>query len=188
MAASGLERVLLGLLAGGPRSGYDLRKQLTQSPLRRFSDSPGAIYPALRRLKARRWVEVRATGGGRGRQEFRLNEGGRRALVAWLKQPVTRDEIVLRPGDVLLRCAFMDGVLPRSAIVRLLADYEAEMAAYIDVLREYEAEHAASIPLVPRLIVQHGRMGYEAEVLWARQARAALGRAGTAAKKGRRRT
>ena len=50
MNASPLDYLLVGLLSGGPRSGYDLRRQIGDSPLRVYSDSPGAIYPALRRL------------------------------------------------------------------------------------------------------------------------------------------
>jgi len=45
---------LLGLLHQKERSGYDLRKVFTHTPVKHFSDSPGAIYPALRRLERRR--------------------------------------------------------------------------------------------------------------------------------------
>jgi len=167
--------MLLGLLGEGPRSGYDLRKLLTQSPLRAFSDSPGAIYPALRRLLARKWVDARATGGGRGRQEFRLNRRGQQALRKWLQQPVTRDDVVLRGGDLMLRCAFMDFVLPPSAIRRFLSGYLAEMESYLEVLRDYEAEHGPKMPPLARRVFRHGLAGYEMSVAWARDARAALG-------------
>jgi hypothetical protein len=36
------------LLHQQPRSGYDLRKIFESSPIAYYSDSPGAIYPALR--------------------------------------------------------------------------------------------------------------------------------------------
>ena len=44
---------LLGLLEERPRSGYDLRKVFAQTAMGTFSDSPGAIYPALGRLEKR---------------------------------------------------------------------------------------------------------------------------------------
>ena len=47
-----LGRALLGLLMETPLSGYDIRRIFTQTPLATFSDSPGAIYPALKRLEA----------------------------------------------------------------------------------------------------------------------------------------
>src|SRR5258708_31023457 len=40
---------ILGMLHARPQSGYDLRKAFVATPMRLFSDSPGAIYPALRR-------------------------------------------------------------------------------------------------------------------------------------------
>ena len=43
---------LLGLIFEQPRSGYDLRKIFTTTAMGSFSDSPGAIYPALARLEA----------------------------------------------------------------------------------------------------------------------------------------
>src|SRR5262245_36984619 len=118
MAGSPLEFMLLGLLREGPRSGYDLRQQIVQSPLRQFSSSPGAIYPALRRLAARGWVERGPAGGGRGRRELKLRARGRRAFVEWLCGPVTREDVRARPGDLLLRCAWMDGALSPRAIRR----------------------------------------------------------------------
>lgn len=162
--------MLLGLLREGPRSGYDLRRLLVQSPLRHFSSSPGAVYPALRRLAARGWVEVGAPGGGRGRQELRLNAGGRRAFGQWLRRPVTRDDVVLRPADLLLRCAWMDGVAAPATIRRFLKDYGAAMGAYADELRRYDLEHGPGMPPLARLVFQSGVDGYAAAAAWAKRA------------------
>jgi DNA-binding PadR family transcriptional regulator len=170
--------MLLGLLDHGPRSGYDLRKILTETPLRHFSDSPGAIYPALRRLAARKWVETSAPDGARGRQEFRLRPAGRQALVDWLLAPVTRDDVVHRSGELLLRCAFMDLTRQPAAIKRFLADYASEMAAYAEVLRRYEAEHGLRMSPIGRLVFQHGLAAHEASVSWARRAIKTLRRGG----------
>ena len=41
---------LLGLLMK-PSSGYDLRKIFSSTSMKTYSGSPGAIYPALRRLQ-----------------------------------------------------------------------------------------------------------------------------------------
>ena len=40
-------------------SGYDLRKIFTTTAMGSFSDSPGAIYPALARLEANGLVRER---------------------------------------------------------------------------------------------------------------------------------
>src|SRR5260370_3518580 len=54
-----LAYALLGLLRQQPRSGYDLRKIFANTPMGTFSDSPGAIYPALQRLEKHGLVSSR---------------------------------------------------------------------------------------------------------------------------------
>ena len=49
--ASTLGFALLGLLQQQPRSGYALRRVFATTPMGHYSSSPGAIYPALRRLE-----------------------------------------------------------------------------------------------------------------------------------------
>ncbi|HEX3968204.1 MAG TPA: PadR family transcriptional regulator, partial [Edaphobacter sp.] len=46
-----LGHALLGLIYQQPLSGYDVKKIFASTPMAGFSDSPGAIYPALRRLE-----------------------------------------------------------------------------------------------------------------------------------------
>jgi len=53
------------LLWQSPRSGYDLRKFFSATPMMSFSDSPGAIYPALRRLEQRGFIRGQAEGARR---------------------------------------------------------------------------------------------------------------------------
>src|SRR5512134_2703702 len=96
MHDSAFGSALLGLLHQQPRSGYDLRKVFTLTPFSHFSDSPGAIYPALRRLAARGYVTAGAPSGGRRRQVFRLTPRGRKAWLAWLRR-------LPAPGDVVSR-------------------------------------------------------------------------------------
>src|SRR5262245_14958046 len=108
-APTRLELALLGVLDQGPHSGYDLRKTFTLTPLAHFSDSPGAIYPALARLRRRRLIEpaARAQKGGRRRVAFRLTALGRRAFLSWLRRPPTQDEVARDADAVILRFAFM---------------------------------------------------------------------------------
>ena len=84
---------LLGLLHQRPGSGYVLRKIFATTPMGTFSDSPGAIYPALRRLERQGLVRgrVEQSAGLRQKQTFRLTPGGKAALEEWLERPLTRD-------------------------------------------------------------------------------------------------
>src|SRR5690606_8869973 len=52
-----LEYALIGLIRECPRSGYELRKVFVETAMAGYSGSPGAIYPALRRLEADGLIE-----------------------------------------------------------------------------------------------------------------------------------
>ena len=68
---STLGYALLGLLHQAPQAGYDLRKTFVSTPMAAFSDSPGAIYPALRRLAGQGWIApVEPARGGRRRRLY----------------------------------------------------------------------------------------------------------------------
>jgi DNA-binding PadR family transcriptional regulator len=168
--ATTLEYALLGLLDQEPHSGYELRRIFTDTPLGYFSDSPGAIYPALRRLVARRWVGAGAPQGGRRRQEYRIGARGREAFVAWLRLPVTGADVVSDPDALMLRFAFMGQVLPAAAIRGFLREYERRMASQLEGLRRHHGAHAHTWPLTGRLAFEHGLAQHEAQVAWARSA------------------
>ena len=174
--ATPLEYALLGLLDQEPRSGYGLRRIFALTPLGHFSDSPGAIYPALRRLLARRWIGACAPKGGRRRRELRISTRGREAFVAWLRLPVTAIDVTADPDVLLLRFAFMGQALPVAAIRDFLEGYERQMTTQLKGLRRHHGEHAHTWPLTGRLAFEHGLAQHEAQVAWARSAARALGR------------
>ncbi len=177
LQATTLEYALLGLLHQEPHSGYELRRIFAETPLKYFSDSPGAIYPALRRLVARRWVVASAPEGGRRRRELRLSAAGRRAFVAWLSRPVTRQDVDPDTA-LLLRFAFMGQALPAAAIGQFIADYSREMAALLADLQGYYDENAAAWPLTGRLAFAHGLALHATKLAWAREAARTLGNNG----------
>ncbi|MBX2878146.1 MAG: PadR family transcriptional regulator, partial [Saprospiraceae bacterium] len=46
-----LDYAIMGLLIGGPLSGYQIRQIFETSEMGNYSSSPGSIYPALKRLR-----------------------------------------------------------------------------------------------------------------------------------------
>jgi DNA-binding PadR family transcriptional regulator len=90
-------------LAGDGKSGYDIRLLFRATPLGLFSDSPGAIYPALARLEARDLLASRAETGGRRRRAFFRTPAGDVALDAWLDAPVDAETAARRPHELDLR-------------------------------------------------------------------------------------
>jgi DNA-binding PadR family transcriptional regulator len=174
-----LEYALTGMLKPKAQSGYDLRKTFTTTGMRHYSDSPGSIYPALKRLKARGWIEAQPRreeeSDPRKRQLFAITEAGKEALVAWLSQPVTRDDVIMRVSELMLRFAFMDSNVPRAATVQFLRDFEREQAIYAAESRGKLDEMRSKYPLhTGFLAYEAGIEGMELHVSWARRSRERL--------------
>lgn len=169
---------MLGILKQQPLSGYDLRKTFAATPLVAFSDSPGAIYPALERLQQLGLIRGRIHKGSglRRSRVFNLTPAGRAQLQRWLAKPIIRDDVVRGVDALILRFSFMDEGLGRQHSARFLAALEAELAAYLPALRQFLKAPQQDMPLSGRLALQSGVEGYEALLRWARRARAAYRR------------
>lgn len=175
-----LELALIGLIKQQVQSGYDLRKTFATTAMRHFSDSPGAIYPALRRLEKRGWIAASAESGDkpsdrRRWKAFGLTAVGEGALMERLGRAVTRDDIVYRMPELMLRFAFMDGNVPRSTALRFLDQFERTLSAYLAELRTGFARLISTIPINTGLLAfQSGIESMEAQLAWARHARTRL--------------
>jgi len=146
---------LLGLLQK-PSSGYDLRKVFSSTSLKTYSDSPGAIYPALARLEKGGLIRgmVEEGSGLRRRQVFRLTPRGLSELKQWITRPVTREDLVRGQQEIMLRFAFSETVLSPAASIHLLESLEIALKSYIGALRE---EFEVLKPMVPA----SGRLAFE---------------------------
>ena len=158
-------KVILGMLAARPRSGYEI-KQLVDSTARFFwAASYGQIYPELKELeKAGLVTGADSSQGARQRTTFKLTADGRRAAREWIGQPPevleTRDEGLLK----LFFAGSIDGkraaeiARERAAISRQKA---AELRAIWDAVdAEGQPEGAASEPDIGSMTVL--RYGIEA--------------------------
>jgi DNA-binding PadR family transcriptional regulator len=173
-ADSTLAFALLGLLWQQPQSGYDLRKFFATTPMISFSDSPGAIYPALARLERRGLIRgVADTRDARGRKLFHVTARGRAAFQKWQRQPVTRDDVVRHMGTLMLRFAFMDQSASPTEALRFLDELRGELASYVPTLRAYLKRFGAGMPLSGRLALESGIRGYETHLRWTKAAAAA---------------
>lgn len=176
MKTSPLEYALLGLLQQAPQSGYDLRKTFANTPMRHFSDSPGSIYPALRRMEKRGDISAKSEdGSARRRQVYRITAAGRRSLVNWLSQNLGREDIVHRTEELMLRFAFLDGNVSREVTLRFLAQMVQALQEYVEELRDYYKNFGPAIVLdTGRLAFESGIHLYEARLNWARSAKTKL--------------
>lgn len=173
-SASTLEFAIVGLLRQKPQSGYDLRKTFTDTAMRHYSDSPGSIYPAVRRLQARGWIEAEPK-DRRGREVFHLVPAGVSALTEWLAQDLTREDVVLRVPELMLRFAFMDGNAPRSMAISFLEQFEREFSVYVaELCARFERDSHLKPVHTGLLAFESGIEAMKAQLSWATRARARL--------------
>jgi DNA-binding PadR family transcriptional regulator len=171
--ASLLDFALLGLIhERQPCSGYDLRKVFAETPMGRFSDSPGSIYPALARLEGARLIhgQIEETLSVRRRKLFRLSASGSRVLKQWLRQPITSTDVAGGMPKLVLKFAFLERVLGREACVSFLEALSRELGTYIPTLRKHLEIQRATNTLSASLAMELGVMGYESQLAWVRLA------------------
>ncbi len=165
---SRLGYALLGLLAGDAMSGYDIRRVFAETAMGHYSDSPGAIYPALARLERDGYITGRVDGAKtlRPRKVFRPTAAGKAALAAWVRERPTRRTIADDMPSWPLRLAFATGVLSSREAEAL---FQAIKDASSDYVRELEAQRdqlPKNAPF-PCMAVEHGIAGYRATATWA---------------------
>ncbi len=107
-----LDFAILGLLREQPRHGYELKRAL--GDLGFWQVSFGSLYPALRRLEKKGFIEA-TTGEGR-RKAYRLTNAGAAGLEEMLANP-KRDKDSDRTFQ--LRLAFLGYLEPTSRLAVL---------------------------------------------------------------------
>src|SRR2546430_16702150 len=83
-------RVILGLIAFGRRTGYDIKTFVDKTTRYFWAASYGQIYPELKRLEDQGLVRGRPEpSGARARTVYELTDAGTAALEHW---PASDDE------------------------------------------------------------------------------------------------
>jgi DNA-binding PadR family transcriptional regulator len=172
ISISTLSLAILGLIAQKSRSGYDLRKVFSTTPMGHFSSSPGAIYPALKRIEKSGWIRGSIDNNKelRPRMVYRITAKGLDMLKQHLRQTVTKDDVIWRMDDLMLRFAFMDEVAGREYTLKFLQEFLAETKSYLCTLRQYQDQIKGTIPATARLAMENGINNYQMNVRWAERA------------------
>ena len=119
-------RVVLGMLAVGRRTGYDIKRAVESSTRFFWGASFGQIYPELERLRGAGLVELDADvdGAASRRRTHRLTPAGQAALRAWLVDDA--EPHFLYRDEALLRLFTEDEVLAHVRRTRALLEHDAE--------------------------------------------------------------
>jgi DNA-binding PadR family transcriptional regulator len=169
---STLSLAILGLISQRPLTGYDLRKIFQTTPMGHFSSSPGAIYPALRRIEEAGWIRSVATEVPTQRQRtaYEITARGHKVLKEHLSRSVTKEDIIWHMDDLMLRFALMDGIVGRQRTVRFLQDFASGIDAHVADLRRYFESAKSILPACGKLAMENGIQSYEMNAQWARRA------------------
>lgn len=171
-ALTDFEQVLLGVIDSEPRSGYGLKKMFNSSPSSVYQPSPGALYPALRRLEARGLLRSHTveSKGRRAQRMYHVTDAGHAAHVQWLRQPVVPATVGADLGLHLMRFALMANHLPRESVLAFLTSLESALDTFVAGLEHYLASGAQAHMPHAELAIEHGIAVHRASLEWARSA------------------
>ncbi len=129
-------KVILGMLAARPRSGYEIKQLIDNSARFFWAASYGQIYPELKRLESDGLVKGSDSAqGNRQRTVYKLTAKGRRAAKEWL---VSDSEVLESRDEGLLRLFFAGGIDPpqTAEIARKRAATSRAKAAELRAIQE----------------------------------------------------
>jgi len=176
-ALTDFEQVLLGMLVMEPRSGYDLKKLFSATPAAAYQSSPGALYPALRRLVGGGLlrIEDEVSPTGRARRVYHATDEGLATHLAWVRQPVRLDNGATDLGLHLMRFVMLENQVPPGEVLAFLSSLRDALEALVKGMEGYAGTAGAELPgRHPLLAVRHGIAIHQASLDWTRSVIAEL--------------
>jgi DNA-binding PadR family transcriptional regulator len=146
-------KVILGMLAFGKTTGYEIKQFVDKSTRFFWAASYGQIYPELKRLEDHGLVQGRSEpSGGRARTVFELTGAGRDALNGWL---TSEEEQAYELRDEGMLKLFFSDNLPERRIENIRAMRERQERK-LEQLRAIEPMAKAHGMEGPRLTLELG--------------------------------
>ena len=147
-------RVILGMIALGNQTGYDIKQFVDKSTRHFWAASYGQIYPELRRLEEQGLVRGESDPrGGRARTVYALTAAGEEALHGWL-DPAPDPMFEVR-DEGMLKLFFSDVGTSEQRIDNLRAMREAHSRT-VAQLEELDAKAADHMGTGPRMTLELG--------------------------------
>jgi PadR family transcriptional regulator AphA len=158
------EAAVLGLLSHGPRSGYDLRKDVESSVGYFWGPAKSQIYAVLPRLVEGGHASVRKVAQDQrpDKSVYRLTRAGREALKRWIEETPAPPDPDRNP---LLLKVFFGEVASQEVLVEHIRQRRLEAEALRSYLEEIEEDD-----LHARLTIRWGLDYAGAVIRWAKHA------------------
>ncbi len=170
-----LEYVILGLIGTEPQSGYSLITTF-ESGIKRWSASPGSIYPTLKRLEQQGIIagKLEMTYETRPRKMYTLTPLGEELLDSWLRAPLTKNEIGESRDVVLIKFLFAEKRLTREEILAWLDNYAQGTADYRALILMQGGPANVAWSVHQRLLAEEAMMELDMQSTWIERARRRL--------------
>jgi PadR family transcriptional regulator, regulatory protein AphA len=169
---------ILGMLALGEKSGYDIRKSMEASISNFWSESYGQIYPILKQLLAEELVTASSEKADSKREKivYKPTEKGMQELQVWLQKPVdpvpVREELLLK----IFFGRFMDNAALLQHLQNERESLQKTMRKYQQIeafLKAKETEGQIGV-LYSLLTLNMGKHETQAKLAWCEETIAAL--------------
>ena len=168
-----LDFAILGLIQDQPLSGYGIRKVFEETAMGNYSNSPGTIYPAIKRLEKFELVQ-KVTQKDTAKTGFQITKKGLLQLKQWLIQPIEKKEVEKKTDELLLRFAFMETLVNKKQKIIFLHSFRDLLKTYIQDLQAYYDSESDQMPLHARLAFQHGIESNKTTLKWCKKTIKAL--------------
>jgi PadR family transcriptional regulator AphA len=167
------EGAVLGLLAAGERSGYELSRLAENTVAFLWTPSRSQIYKVLPRLVAARLATVRGVEQRRRPDKalYRITPVGLEALRTWLED--VEDEPVGGGVVFALKLFLCEFASPATALAQLDA-YRAYLERRLKAYEELETRAAHPPSTYPEHVLQHGLRRVRATLAWIDETTAAI--------------
>jgi PadR family transcriptional regulator, regulatory protein AphA len=162
-----LSRIILGMLAIAPMTGADLKRHFDSTVAHLWSADKAQIYRTLAALVEQGLASVTVIPGTRApdRQEHRLTDAGRAALVDWLRSDLDRQP----EREPFLARVFLSDALDDDDVERLVERRRAAAAAQLAVYEGIRESAPAPADRGARLrlaTLEHGIRQARTELSW----------------------
>ena len=158
-------RVILGMIAFGKTTGYDIKQFVDKTTRHFWAASYGQIYPELKRLEEQGLVRGRPEpSGGRARTVYELTEAGQDALRGWLRSD---EEPLYELRDEGMLKLFFSDTAPehRVEVIRAMRERQVRKLAQLRALEP----HASEGPRGSYLTLQLGIRITECLIDWCKE-------------------
>lgn len=152
--------VFLAFLTGGEMSTYEVKKGLEASVSHFWSTAHSVVYQQAARLVRDEYVASREVPGARRKRMLSLTPAGRRAVVAWLREPDATDQFF---SEMLVKVFFAAAAGDPLATKQMLENKREE---YQQMLSHFESLPLPEEPVESQASLDLGIRMHRAIIEW----------------------